>query len=106
MQKNNDWRFTSENVVWLAPDTITVFEAVAQPSEDTEASGLSWQLEQAAIVKQFRTEDPKQSQTRYADFLTRLDLSKVYKQHDISMIERGLNFFPLQDWKKIKSLMV
>ena len=105
MQRHVDWRFSRQDVVWLEPDTITVFEAVAQPSEDAEPSGLSWQLEQAAMVKNFRT-TTRDSQTEYADSLTALDLSKVYKQGDISMIERGLKFFPLQDWKTIKSLMV
>tara|TARA_Y100000114_G_C11579898_1_gene240535 strand:- start:55 stop:606 length:552 start_codon:yes stop_codon:yes gene_type:complete len=106
MQRHVDWRFSRQDVVWLEPDTNTVFEAVAQPSASSEASGLSWQLEQAAMVKNFRTEAPKESQTQYAKSLNALDLSKVYNQTDISMIERGLKFFPLQDWKTIKSLMV
>tara|TARA_R100001591_G_scaffold90533_1_gene96462 strand:- start:8 stop:559 length:552 start_codon:yes stop_codon:yes gene_type:complete len=106
MQKNNDWTWTREDVVWLGPDTTQIFEAVSQPSEDTAAAGLSWQLEQAAMVKKYRAEAPKESQSEFAESLTALDLSKVYKQHDISMIERGLKFFPLHDWITIKSLMV
>ena len=104
MQRHVDWRFSRRDVVWLEPDTITVFEA--QPSEDAEPSGLSWQLEQAAMVKKYRAEAPKESQSEFAESLTALDLSKVYKQYDISMIERGLKFFPLHDWITIKSLMV
>lgn len=102
MEKNHEWTFTREKVVFLEPDTITA------SSEDAEPVGLSWQLEQAEEILSYR-KAKKISQTQFAVELSCLGVEtkfqRQYTQTYISMIERGLKFFPLEDWKIIQSYL-